>query len=79
MKLIKLNGRYNLYHKGYRFAFRFNGWTAQATDVERAVKKLEGYHYDSIFWSKTYSSNGTRPFYVGVRNESTATMVSLML
>lgn len=82
MKFIKLDGRHNLYHKGYRFAFRFSGWSSEASRVERAVKDLEGYTkvWDNTFWGKaSCKSNGyaSRPYYVGVRNESTGTIVTL--
>ena len=80
MKVIKLDRRHNLYHKGYQWAFKFDGWTSEAGTVERAVKKLEGYSWNNTFWGKAGSkSNGfaPRPYHVGVKSESTATMVLL--
>jgi hypothetical protein len=81
MKLIKLDGRHNLYHKGYRYAFRVNRWTTDAHKIEKAVKELEGYHWDNTFWGKQTNDNGwpTRPYYIGIKNESTATMAMLKL
>jgi hypothetical protein len=79
MKVIKLDGRHNLKRKGYDWAFRFNGWTSEAGTVESAVKKLEGFRWDCTFWGKPSGSNRTRPYYVGVKNESTLTMAMLSL
>ncbi len=75
MKLIKLDGRHNLYRKGYRYAFVVNRWNADSGKIERAVKELEGWRWDCTFWGKP--KNGTRPYYVGFKNESTATMAML--
>ncbi len=77
MKLIKLDGRHNLYHKGYRYAFRVNRWSHDASKIERTVKELEGYRWDSTFWGKQTPTG--RPYYVGMINESTATMVMLKI
>ncbi len=77
MKLIKLDRRHNLYHKGYTYAFKLNRWTADSNKIEKAVKELEGWRWDNTFWGKD-NGNG-RPYYIGVKNESTATMVLLKL
>ena len=77
MKLIKLDGRHNLKRKGYSYAFKFNGWSPAANKVESAVKQFEGWRWDMTFWGKPSSRHSGRPYYVGVRNESTATMVLL--
>ncbi len=75
MKLIKLDRRHNLYHKGYRYAFRVNRWTEDSNKIERAVKQLEGFRWDNTFWGK---HNGVcRPYYIGVISEATATMAML--
>ncbi len=82
MKFIKLDRRHNLYHKGYRYAFRVERWTADANKIEKAVKELEGFRWDCTFWGKPgCKSNGytSRPFYIGVKNESTGTMAMLKL
>jgi hypothetical protein len=82
MKVIRLDHRHNLKRKGYDWAFRFNGWTSEASTVEHAVKKLEGFSWNNTFWGKPGSrSNGfaARPYYVGVKSESTLTMVLLSL
>ena len=79
MKVIKLDGRHNLKRKGYDWAFRFKGWNPSAQKVENAVKKFEGYRWDSTFWGKPTGRNSGRPYYVGVKNESTVTMVLLSL
>ncbi len=77
MKLIKLDRRHNLYHKGYRYAFRVNRWQADSNKIERAVKELDGWRCDNTFWGKP--KEGSRPYYIGMKNESTATMVLLKL
>jgi hypothetical protein len=82
MKVIKLDGRHNLKRKGYTWAFRFNGWTSEASTVENAVKKLEGFNWNNTYWGKaSCKSNGyaSRPYYVGVKNESTLTMAMLKI
>ncbi len=82
MKFIKLDRRHNLYHKGYRYAFRVDRWTSDSNSIERAVKELEGFRWDNTFWGKPGTkSNGyaSRPYYIGVRNESTGTMAMLKL
>jgi hypothetical protein len=79
MKVIKLDGRHNLKRKGYSWAFRFNSWSSDAGKVETVVKKFEGYRWDSTYWGKPSGRNSGRPYYVGVKNESTVTMVLLSL
>lgn len=77
MKLITLDRRHNLYHKGYRYAFRVNRWDTGSNQIERAVKELEGWRWDNTFWGKP--KEGSRPYYIGMKNESTATMAMLKL
>jgi hypothetical protein len=85
VKLIKLDGRHTLYHRGYRYAFLFEHgrFTAEANSIERAVKQLEGYHWDNTFWGKARISPrlgySVRPYYVGLKNEATASMVLLKM
>ena len=79
MKLIKLDGRHNLKRKGYSWAFRFDGWSSSVIKVENTVKKLEGYRWDCTFWGKPSGRNSSRPYYVGIKNESTVTMALLSL
>lgn len=83
MKLIKLDRRHNLYHKGYRYAFRVNRWTSDSNKIEKIVKELEGFHWDCTFWGKPTNTQGygflSRPYYIGMKKESTATMAMLKL
>lgn len=83
MKLIKLDRRHNLYHKGYRYAFLINRFNEESNKLEKAVKELEGWSWDMTFWGKPktnkYTGHTSRPYYVGVRNESTATMALLKI
>jgi hypothetical protein len=77
VKVIKLDRRHNLYHKGYHYAFIGHRWTPEVNKIEHAVKELEGWRWDNTFWGKD-KGNG-RPYYVGVKNESTLTMVMLKI
>ena len=83
MKAIKLDRRHNLYHKGYRYAFLMDRWSSEANSIERAVKELEGVRWDSTFWGKSKFNEtlgyNARPYYVGMKNESTATMAMLKI
>jgi hypothetical protein len=58
-------------------------FTADCNRVERAVRELEGYNWDNTFWGKArinrYSNYSSRPYYVGVKNESTATIAVLKM
>ena len=82
MKLIKLDRRHHLYHKGYRFAFVVDRFTKDTNRLEKAVTECQGYRYDSTFWGKAktgYRGYTVRPYYIGLRNEATATLVMLKL
>ena len=83
MKLIKLDRRHNLYHKGYCYAFVIDRWSSDSNRIEKAVKELEGWHWDCTFWGKskfnTILGYTSRPYYVGFKNESTATMAMLKM
>ena len=83
MKVIKLDRRHNLYHKGYRYAFLINRFTSDSNRIEKAVRELEGWRWDSTFWGKPKMDQSlgftARPYYVGFKNESTATMALLKL
>jgi len=83
MKVIKLDRRHNLYHKGYRYAFLIERWSKDSNRIESAVKELEGYRWDCTFWGKAKFDDKlgytARPYYVGFKNESTATMALLKL
>jgi hypothetical protein len=80
VKLVKLDYRHNLKRKGYDWAFKFEGYDSRSSKVESAVKQLEGWRWDNTFWGKSkMSSKGysTRPYYVGIKNESSASIVML--
>lgn len=83
MKLIKLDRRHTLYHRGYVWAFKFENYDSKNFAVSRAVDSLEGPLWNNTFWGKSKKLNSNnhriRPYYVGVRKESTATMVMLKL
>jgi hypothetical protein len=77
VKIVKLDRRHNLYHKGYTYAFRVPRWTPESNKIEKAVKELEGWRWDNTFWGKDKGFG--RPYYIGVRNESTAIMALLKI
>lgn len=83
MKVVKLDNRHNLKRKGYAWAFKFDDWETDSNNVEKAVRKLEGWSWDNTFWGKAnkdrYGNSTRRPYYVGVKNESTLTLVMLTL
>jgi hypothetical protein len=79
VKVVKLDGRHNLKHKGYAWAFKFNGWTSQAAGVERIIAKSEGWSYNNTFMGKAPDRYSSRPYWVGVKKESTVSMVLLSL
>jgi hypothetical protein len=76
MKFIKLNRRHHLYHKGYEWAFRFDEDWSNVWTVQRLIQMHEG-RWPIIFYGK--KKNGYKPFYIGVNQEKTATMVLLSL
>lgn len=82
MKVVKLDNRHNLKRKGYAWAFKFNRWNGDSSKVESAVRKFEGHRWDSTYWGKPRPGPdgfSIRPYYVGVKEESTVTMVLLSL
>jgi hypothetical protein len=87
MKVVKLDGRHNLYRKGYTHAFRFNNWNDNARAVENALRN-KVYKNDSwrssnwdTFWGKANRDgyDRTRPYWIGVRNEAVVTQILLSL
>ena len=83
MKLIKLDRRHNLYHYGYQWAFAGERWSNRCQDIEKAITELEGRDWNRTFWGKyrMHSRLGyaARIYYIGVKKESTATMVLLKI
>ena len=84
MKLIKLDRRHNLYHKGYQYAFVFTKYGHNvpcSNTVHRLVCRTEDikWHETNTFYGKREKYQTRTPYYVGFRNESTATLVRLQL
>ena len=84
MKVIKLNGRHNLFHRGFKYAFLFTDYqpgTPNCYHVERLVKQAEGMgtFYNNTFYGKRKEYMGRTPFYVGFNKESTVTIVQLQI
>jgi len=77
MKVVKLDRRHRLYHQGYTYAFLVDRWTVDSNRIETAVRELEGWDHYRTFWGKR--KDGRRPYYIGVKNQSTTTMVLLKL
>jgi hypothetical protein len=81
MKLIKLDRRHHLKRTaGYDWAFVFSGYSRAFYRVERAVENIEGHCPNRSFVSPRYNLRGynRRQYYVGLRQESTATLIILM-
>lgn len=84
MKVIKLNGRHNLYRRGFRYAFLFtdyNPLTPNPFTVERLVKQVEGYgtFYQNTFYGKRVEGHERTPYYIGFNKPETETFVALSL
>lgn len=82
MKVIKLDRRHHLFHKGYKYAFKFDNWCFDADVVEREIKKIERDTNDCVFWGKSKSVEShipywVKPYYLGFKKETTRTMVLL--
>jgi hypothetical protein len=80
VKLIKLNRRHHLFHRGYTYAFLDYGYHTKYAKFERAVEELEGYRWDNSnrYWGKPIKGRGP-PYYIGMKHESTATLVLLKI
>jgi hypothetical protein len=81
VKLIKLDRRHNLKRTaGYDWAFVFDGYCRAFYRVEQAVENIEGHYPNRSFISPLYLSRryNRRTYYVGLRQESTATLIILM-
>lgn len=78
MKFIKLNGRHNLYHRGFRYAFRFDNYQGDRQKVEEIVRQAEKLSWSThTFYGKPRSLGASRPYYVGFYHEETALIVKL--
>ena len=83
MEFIKLNRRHTLFHRGYKFAFVFRDWGKGRPNEHKMaelVRKIEPTPlYQNEFYGKSPGTGQRRPFYIGFKNETTATMVQLQL
>jgi len=77
-KVIKLNGRYKLYKEhGCTHAVKYSSWHTQAGKLEQFFRERYGSEYSwnqkpymwKTHWGKANSSVGSRPYYIGVRDE----------
>lgn len=83
---VKLDARHNLYHKGYRFAYRCVGYSSDRCDryeLEAQVKKIEKVKlWDNTYMGKVvkdaYGGYRGHVYWIGMKHESTHTMVALM-
>ena len=83
VKFVKLDARHNLYHKGYRFAYRCVGYHPDRYALESQVKKIEKIK----LWDNTYTGKTVKDeygyyvgciYWIGMKHESTHTMITLM-
>lgn len=81
MKVIKLDGRHNLYRNGFKYAFVNNGYASGWYALEHKVKQAEdfGWAHDCTYIGKPDRYTGCRTYYIGFNKEETATMVMLQL
>lgn len=85
MTLVRLDKRHSLFKSGYTHAFRFWGFTAEASQLEKALNRIFGseYPYPGIwcgrYGSRTNSSRSNRTYWVGLKDESMATVALLSL
>lgn len=84
MKVIKLDKRYRLYSRGFKWALKFEGWTTEARDTCKKVSEFENVrHCENQHFGKLGKHRSgqirRREFYLGIRNEQTLTMVMLGL
>ena len=82
MKLIKLNGSHQFFARGYDWAFVFNGYSPAVQRVEQEVNNIEGQcsmrHWLGGYVMSVDRISYKRQHYVGLRQESTATLIMLM-
>ncbi len=85
MKVVKLDRRHHLFHKGYVYAFKFNGWKESRTTILNLIEKMERTNkWHNTYWGKPVVDPDNRdyrmhPCWVGVKKESTVTAVLLSL
>lgn len=85
-KVIKLNGRYKLYNvHRCTHALKFDSWSKEAGKMEQFLRERYGSeytwgsHFNSMWkthWGRS-TSNGSRPFYIGVKDEEMIFMAQL--
>lgn len=77
MKFIKLNQRYALGKRGFKYAFLFKDYSSDRYKIEQIVRQAEGFEwYTNTSYGKR-APGQSKPYYVGFNNESTATLVML--
>jgi hypothetical protein len=82
VKLIKLDRRQQFFAHGYELAFVFDGYSPAAQRVEQEVNNIEGQcsmrHWLGGYVMSVDRISYKRQHYVGLRQESTATLITLM-
>lgn len=81
MKVVKLDNRHRLFKEGFTHAFRFTGWTDKQQSISRYFEKQYGYSWNNekcygTYWGKR-DTNGSRVYWIGVRNETLITQALL--
>lgn len=79
MKVIKLDGRHNLYGRGFRYAFVSRGYKSGWLTIERMIKQVEGVGTLGNISFIGKPKNGMRSYYLGFKKESTATAILLKI
>lgn len=83
MRVVKLDRRHRLGKQGFTHAFRFERYGPELNIIEQHLAKKYGYSWNNekcwgSYWGKQ-SSNGTRIYWIGFRNENLVTQTLLSL
>ena len=89
MKIVKLDGRHRLFHRGMKYAFKFENEWDERGQVEIILRGMYGWEYGNDDWNTFrgkvkinrdrwgHSGGRVYPYWIGVRNEADLTMIML--
>ena len=77
MKVIKLDGRHNLFRKGMTHAFKFIGHPPERLKVQNILRKQYGWEYSQHHWGTFHGKN--KIYWVGVKNKTDISLIMLQL
>jgi len=92
MNIVKLNGRHKLFKQGYKVAFRFDNYVDNHDTIRKIQTWLEdqyGSEYNWIlrtrnfywqsYWAAARSRSSSRVYWIGLKNEEDAMMITLSI